>query len=81
MIHSLSELAEAHCQQFPLDDLLRLAEGRLSAKHGMHLVSLDWYIRKFVGQDKFLTAGEFEADSAVEEEDEDEEEGDREPQY
>jgi hypothetical protein len=79
VIRSLEELAQSHCGRFPLDDLLRLAEGRLSEKHGMHLAGLDAYVRKFIGRDRHYTAAEYEQGEQDEYADEPEEEAQQQP--
>lgn len=42
-------LAEAHCKQFPIELIWRMATGRISEIYGPRFKEFDGYIRKHVG--------------------------------
>jgi hypothetical protein len=49
-VDSFEELAEYHCESFPIELLYRLSTGQLAEVYGKKYKDLDCYIRQFVNK-------------------------------
>ena len=54
-VSSWKELGELHCQQFPIDVILRVATGTLSEQYGEEYFDYDCYVRQFIREGMICT--------------------------